>query len=138
MHFQHSGVFSQYVKFEGRDEVCSIQSLRSQISAFTAIHEPHLFGRTDPTHRRYEFSALTAVRWSEYRVEGYLQSLARTMESTKSVYAIIPFAYSRVARARVEIKVYSEVLKAARPGLLKGMRCFTRLSVYALEFDEIL
>lgn len=52
-------------------------------------------------------------------------------------------AFSRIARARSEIRVYTELLKGARPALLEGTISFLSLSKFLifiyvlLEFEEI-
>lgn len=74
-----------------------------------------------------EFLDLVAARWSEYRAERYLQDSADDLASTfkkDEIRANTPaqlfLVYNRVTRARLELKVYSKILRAARPTLLKG------------------
>lgn len=88
--------------------------------------EPHFNESTSPSTDG-DFYALVAARWSEYRAERYLQSSGHTVSSnlpTPETRVNTPvqlfLAYSRIARARVEIRVYSELLGAARPALLAG------------------
>lgn len=94
-----------------------------------------------------KFNAVLAARWSEYRAERYLQSLGsslptKTPPSDARVNTPIQLflAHNRITRARLEIQLYTELLKDARPALLEG-KCYLLSSFPSpnvlLEFDEI-
>lgn len=101
--------------------------------------------RPDSTMSDPEFLDLIAARWSEYRAERYLQDSADSVASTfkkDEIRANTPaqlfLVYNRVTRARLELKVYSKLLKAVRPTLLKGIYyalliSLTFLIVYAIR-----
>lgn len=103
--------------------------------------EPHFNESTTPS-RDIDFYALITARWSEYRAERYLQSSGHTVssnlpapETRVNTPVQLFLAYSRIARARLEIRVYSELLETARPALLAGkyhlfLLCFIRLIMY--------
>lgn len=85
---------------------------------------PH-FPPRDDSSTQDDFRALLTARWSEYRAERYLQSSGNSMASADEIRVNTPvqlfLAHSRMIRARLELRVYSELLEDARPALLKGL-----------------
>lgn len=116
-------------------ELCSAtESSQTLIQSFQPYIVPH-FPPRDGSSTQDDFRALLTARWSEYRAEQYLQSSGNSMESADEIRINTPvqlfLAHSRMIRARLELRVYGELLEAARPALLKGpysLHCLYYLS----------
>lgn len=54
-----------------------------------------------------------------------MSSKLQTPETRVNTPVQLFLVYSRIARARLELEVYSELLKAARPSLVKGTHHFS-------------
>lgn len=139
VHVRHDA-FSRFVEFEGRPEVCEVLSIvdRLESDLLKPYIEPHYSATTNNSVTDADFLALIAARWSEYRAERYLQKSGDvTSNSDDETLANTPvqlfLAHKRVTRARLEIQVYSKLLKTARPALLQGTYYFPPF--YLPNFD---
>lgn len=93
--------------------------------------EPHFVQSPDSSGRDPDFDDLVQARWYEYLAEGYLKTTGSTAITARSTGSMtndtrvntpvqLYLAYRRLARAQLELKIYSRLLKRELgPGLRK-------------------
>lgn len=129
-------MYSRFVVFDGRREVClySTVSVPSTHDLEQPYIEPHFVELTLETPGRDpDFDKLVEARWYEYLAEGYLRSTGSKLTaaggSLPNVTHIntpvqLYLARRRLARAQLEIKIYTDLLRRGASAALEERMLF--------------